>query len=65
MTPKDSSIRLALYAGISMLTSAVTGLERIDIPDAKSIVIFVLQTVLAGAITARAYIDQTPTQIKP
>lgn len=64
-TRKDSNIRLALYVVIAMATAASTGIERLDLADQKAVFGYVLQIVLAGLITARAYIDQTPNQIQP
>ena len=65
MTSKDSTIRLALYVAISAITSTLTGLERMQTADWKEIVTIGLQTLLAAMVTARAYIDQTPNQVKP
>lgn len=64
-TKKDSNVRLALYVVIAMATAASTGLNTLETADAKGIVAFALQVILAGLITARAYIDQTPNNVQP
>jgi len=62
-TRKDSQIRLALYVIIAMATAASTGIERLDMADPKMVIGYALQVILAGLITARAYIDQTPNLV--
>lgn len=64
-TQKDSNVRLTLYVVIAMATSASTGLNTLDTADTRGLVAFGLQVILAGLITARAYIDQTPTNVQP
>jgi hypothetical protein len=65
MTQKASTARLILYVIIAMLTSASAGIATVDFENAREMVQFALSVVTTGMITARSYIDQTPTQIDP
>lgn len=63
MTPKQSVARLTLYILIAMGTSASAGLTTVDFLDWRETVGFALSVCMTGLITARSYIDQTPTQV--
>ena len=63
MSQKQSSTRLALYVVIAMVTSASGGLQAVDFCDWKEVTGYVLGIVATGLVTARSYIDQTPSQI--
>ena len=65
MTPKQSTARLSLYILIAMGTSASAGLATVDFTDWRETAGFALSVVMTGLITARSYIDQTPTQVSP
>lgn len=56
-------IRLALYVLIAMLTTALSTLEKVDFSDAKQIATWLGASVLSGAITARSYIDKSPSEV--
>lgn len=63
MSPKQSTARLSLYVAIAMLTAANAGIGTVDFGNLKEMISFCLSVVVTGMITARSYIDQTPTQI--
>ena len=63
MTPKQSAARLILYCLISMGTSASAGLPTIDFSNWREVTGFALSVIMTGLVTARSYIDQTPTQV--
>ena len=65
MTPKQSTARLSLYILIASSTSASAGLATVNFADWRETVGFALSVVMTGLITARSYIDQTPTQVSP
>ena len=65
MTPKQSTARLTLYILIAMGTSASAGLPTIDFSNWRETVGFALSIAMTGLVTARSYIDQTPTQVLP
>lgn len=65
MTPKQSTARLMLYILIAMGTAASAGLPTVDFSDWRETVGFALSVVMTGLVTARSYIDQTPTQVQP
>lgn len=64
MTPKQSSLRLALYVLIAMVTTASAGVLTVDFSDAKQVAVFALAIIAAGLNTARSYIDQSPNQVE-
>jgi Trk-type K+ transport system membrane component len=64
MTPKASTARLTLYILIAMGTSASAGLPTIDFSNWRETVGFALSVLMTGLVTARSYIDQSPTQIE-
>ena len=63
MTQKQSIARLTLYILIAIGTSASAGLTTVNFMDWRETVSFVLSVCMTGLITARSYIDQTPTQV--
>lgn len=65
MTPKQSTARLALYILIAMGTAASAGLATVNFADWREAAGFALSVVMTGLVTARSYIDQTPTQVSP
>ena len=65
MTSSQSTTRLVLYVLVAMVTSASAGLTTVDFTDAKQIASFTLSVIATGLITARSYIDKTPSEVKP
>ena len=63
MTPKQSTARLMLYILISMGTAASAGLPTVDFSNWREVAGFALSVLMTGLITARSYIDQTPTKV--
>ena len=63
MTPKQSTARLLLYVAIAMITAASSGIQTVDFSDWKHVAGYVLGILATGLVTARSYIDQTPTQV--
>jgi hypothetical protein len=63
VSQKQSSTRLMLYVLIAMVTSASGGLQSVNFTDWKEVTGYVLGIVATGLVTARSYIDQTPSQI--
>jgi hypothetical protein len=63
MNQKQSRARLSLYILIAMGTSASAGLTTVDFSDWRETVSFMLSVAMTGLITARSYIDQTPSRI--
>jgi Trk-type K+ transport system membrane component len=63
MTPKQSLARLTLYILIASGTAASAGLATVNFGDWREAVSFALSVMMTGLVTARSYIDQTPTQI--
>lgn len=65
MTPKQSTARLTLYVLIAMMTAASAGIQTVDFGDMREVVTFALSILTTGLVTARSYIDQTPTRVDP
>jgi len=65
MNQKQSTVRLSLYVLIAMVTSASGGLQSVDFENWKEVAGYVLGIVATGLVTARSYIDQTPSRIEP
>lgn len=63
MNQKQSSARLSLYILIAIGTSASAGLPTVDFSDWRETTSFMLSVAMTGLITARSYIDQTPSRI--
>lgn len=65
MTSSQSTTRLVLYVLVAMVSSASAGLATVDFADTKQIISFILSIIATGLITARSYIDKTPSEVKP
>jgi Trk-type K+ transport system membrane component len=63
MTPKASTARLLLYVAIAMVTSASAGFQTVDFSEWKQVAGFTLSVLATGLVTARSYIDQSPTLV--
>ncbi len=63
MTPKQSTARLALYVLTAMVTAASAGIASVDFGEWRQVAAFVLSILATGLVTARSYIDQSPTQV--
>jgi len=63
MNQKSSNARLTLYILIAMGTAASAGIPTIDFGNAREVISFALSVLMTGLVTARSYIDQTPSQI--
>jgi len=63
MTAKQSTARLALYILIAMGTAASAGLPTVNFSDWRETAGFALSVLMTGLVTARSYIDQTPTKV--
>jgi hypothetical protein len=63
VSQKQSSTRLMLYVLIAMVTSASGGLQAVNFTDWKEATGYVLGIIATGLVTARSYIDQTPSRI--
>jgi len=63
MTPKGSSIRLILYVSIAMVAAAQSGISSVNFSDRVQVIQFILGVIVTGLVTARSYIDQSPTQV--
>lgn len=65
MTTSQSTTRLILYVSIAMFTAASAGLATVDFTDIKQIVAFTLSVLTTGLVTARSYIDKSPSEVDP
>ena len=65
MTSLQSYTRLALYVAISMVTTASAGLLTVDFSNGKQVAVFALGVLGSGLVTARSYIDKTPSDVIP
>lgn len=65
MTSAQSTTRLILYVLIAMVSTATTGLVSVDFSDYKETAVFGLSVLASGLVTARSYIDKTPSEVKP
>ncbi len=63
MTQKASTLRLVLYCLIAMLTAASAGIATVDFDNVREMIQFALSILTTGLITARSYVDQSPTKI--
>jgi len=63
MKQKQSTARLTLYILIAMGTSASAGLPTVNFTDWRETASFILSVAMTGLVTARSYIDQTPTRV--
>lgn len=64
MTPLDSKVRLGLYVACVMVSTASAGLIGTDFADPKQVAAYALGILGSGLITARSYIDKSPTEIQ-
>jgi len=64
MTPKASSLRLALYVCVSMVSAASAGVLTVDFSNSKQVAVFALAIIAAGLNTARSYIDTSDSQVE-
>jgi hypothetical protein len=64
MNQKQSLARLSLYILIAMGTSASAGLPTVNFTDWRETASFMLSVAMTGLITARSYIDQTPSMVE-
>lgn len=66
MTPEGSKNRLFLYVAIAMGTAVNSGIQALPLSDAtKGWITFVVGVFMAGAVTARSFIDESPAQVPP
>lgn len=66
MTPQGSRTRLILYVSIAMGTAINSGIQALPLEDTtKAWVCFVVGVIMAGAVTARSFIDESPADVKP
>lgn len=65
MTTFQSTTRLIIYVLIAMLTSASAGLMTVDFTDKKQVAAFTISVLTTGLVTARSYIDKSPSQVEP
>lgn len=63
MTASSSMIRLCLYVLIAILTTALSTLEKVDFSDWKQIATWIGSFTLSGLVTARSYIDKSPSEV--
>jgi hypothetical protein len=63
MTQKSSTLRLTLYILIAMGTAGSAGLATVDFSNVREVTGYALSILMTGLITARSYVDQTPTQV--
>lgn len=61
---KDSTLRLWLYVVAASLTVLAPQLETVQ-AGWQAWTTLAVQTVLAGVVAARSYLDQTPSRIEP
>lgn len=65
MKSSESITRLTLYVAVSMVTAASAGLTTVDFSDLKQVWAFALSVFATGLVTARSYIDKSPSEVKP
>ncbi len=65
MTPKQSTARLCLYAVIAFVTPIASNWNQMESASLFQWGGMLMQATVTSLIAIRAYIDQTPTQIKP
>lgn len=65
MTSSQSTTRLVLYVASTMIAAASAGLMTVDFTNPKAVCGFALSVIGTGLITARSYIDKTPSEVKP
>lgn len=65
MTSTQSATRLILYVAVAMVSAASAGLMTVDFSDNKQVAAFALSILTTGLITARSYIDKSPSEVQP
>lgn len=65
MSPASSRTRHVLYVAAAVLTAAMAGIDNVDFSQPKQIITYLISVALAGVVTSRAYIDQSPAQVTP
>lgn len=64
MTPEGSRNRLFLYIAIAMGTAINSGIQALPLDDVtKAWITFAVGVFMAGAVTARSFIDQSPSEV--
>jgi len=63
MTPAQSTARLCLYCAAAMLTVLGSDFPQMRDADFHAWIGLFIKASLAGVVTARAYIDKSPTEI--
>jgi len=63
MTPKQSTARLLLYAGIAFATPIASNWQAMEHATSFQWGGMLLQALVTSLIAARAYIDQSPNQV--
>lgn len=65
MTPAQSAARLILYVLGAMLGSASACLSAVNFSEPKQVAAYFLGILTTGVITARSYIDKSPSEVIP
>ena len=63
MTPAQSAARLLLYVAAAMLTVLGSDFPQMRDADLHAWIGLFIKAALAGVVTARAYIDKSPTEV--
>ena len=63
MTPAQSTARLLLYVAAAMLTVLGSDFPQMREADLHAWFGLFIKAALAGVVTARAYIDKSPSEI--
>lgn len=62
MSPQSIRTRMFLYIAIAMGTAVNSGIQGLPLSDTtKAWVTFSVGVVMAGAVTARSFIDKSPS----
>lgn len=66
MTRNQSTARLTLYVAAAVLTSLLPDIQSLgEAVSPREWAAIAIKSILAGVVTARAYIDKSPSQITP
>jgi branched-subunit amino acid transport protein len=66
MTTNQSTIRLTLYVAAAVLTALLPDIQTLgDVVTSREWASIAIKSLLAGIVTARAYIDKSPAEIAP
>lgn len=63
MTEASSRNRMVLYVLIAVVAAANAGINTIDFTSLKEVVSFTLSVLGVGLVTARSYIDKSPSDV--